>query len=107
MTKGMKISLDEFRSALQSDVIIAENEKLKTELKDVKEKSEGTKNNITLNDIVEVMSDGTDVEIFADLEKVYFGQLANMPKSEYEKYKNRTVYRININKSEKCITVAV
>ena len=59
---------------------------------------------MTLNDIVEVMSGGTDVEIFADCKRVYFGLLADMYKSEYEKYKNRFVYRVNINKNAKCIT---
>ena len=62
---------------------------------------------MTLNDIVEVMSGGTDVEIFADCKRVYCGLLADMSKREYEKYKNRFVYRVNINKNAKCITIAV
>lgn len=62
---------------------------------------------MTLNDIVEVMSGGTDVEIFAECKRVYFGLLADMYKSEYEKYKTRFVYRVNINKNAKCITIAV
>lgn len=62
---------------------------------------------MTLNDIVEVMSGGTKVEIFADCERVYFGLLSDMPKSKYEKYKNRLIYKINIDKSAECITIAV
>ena len=46
-----------------------------------------------LHDIVEVMSGGTAVEIFADCNKVYFGLLADMPVAEYEKYKNSQVHR--------------
>ena len=62
---------------------------------------------MTLNDIVEVMSGGTDVEVFADCKRVHFGLLADMPVAEYKKYKNRYVYRVNINKNAKCITIAV
>ena len=62
---------------------------------------------MTLNDIVEVMSGGTDVEIFVDCKRIYFGLLADMPEFEYKKYKSRFVYRVIINKNAKCITIAV
>lgn len=42
---------------------------------------------MTLNDIVEVMSGSTVVEIFADCKRVHFGLLADMPVAEYKKYK--------------------
>lgn len=52
-----------------------------------------------LKDVLAVISGGTRIEIYADLETVFSGKMAEITKTEWDQrvgsYMDREVYRIN------------
>jgi len=64
-----------------------------------------------LRNVLEVISDGTGIQIFADCKSVFCGCMCEISKEEFNKcagnYLERNVYRINYDKEKAVITLAV
>lgn len=64
-----------------------------------------------LKNILSVISGGTGIQIFADLNSIFCGCMCEISKEEFdrcvEKYLERKVYRINYDERKRVITLSV